>query len=139
MFITSTFGISFRGWRNRRLVEPHISKSRCGAPVVWLGREVSGVGCHFVLRFPGFPPSLAPWTGAPCSRTSRTWVENDLFPMLFPTGLYRLTGKEKGGASPILFNPCTRKSANMGHPSRGKAGVEERDLSHNQPVEGNLP
>jgi hypothetical protein len=22
--------------------------------------------------------------------------------------------------SPILFNPCTRKSANMGHPSRGQ-------------------
>jgi hypothetical protein len=21
--------------------------------------------------------------------------------------------------SPVLFNPCTRKSANMGHPSRG--------------------
>jgi hypothetical protein len=34
--------------------------------------------------------------------------------------------------SPILFNPCTRKSANMGHPSRGKAGEQARDLSPNQ-------
>jgi hypothetical protein len=31
--------------------------------------SVRGVGCHSVRRFPGLPPSLAPWTGAPCSRT----------------------------------------------------------------------
>ena len=28
--------------------------------------------------------------------------------------------------SPILFNPCTRKSANMGHPSRGQGLVGSR-------------
>jgi hypothetical protein len=42
-------------------------------------------------------------------------------------GLRLLTGKEKGGASPISFNPCTRKSANMGHPSREQGLVASRE------------
>jgi hypothetical protein len=29
--------------------------------------------------------------------------------------------------SPIVFNPCTRNSANMGHPSRGQGLVGSRD------------
>src|SRR5580692_7844824 len=57
---------------------------------------------------------------------SRTWVEYDLFPMLSPPGSTATYRKKKGGASPISFNPCTRKSANMGHPSRGKGLVGSR-------------
>jgi hypothetical protein len=30
--------------------------------------------------------------------------------------------------SPIFFNPCTRKSANMGHPSRGQGLVWKREI-----------
>jgi hypothetical protein len=36
---------------------------------------------------------------------------------------WRVPRIRKSG-SPILFNPCTRKSANMGHPSRGQAWWE---------------
>src|ERR1700733_5028419 len=55
---------------------------------------------------------------------SRTWVEYDLFPMLSPPVYTYLQEKKKEGASPIFFNPCTRKSANVGHPSRGLGFVE---------------
>jgi hypothetical protein len=56
-----------------------ISKQNCHPEeLTWLRQvkramndfsSVWGVGGHFVLGFSGFPPSLAPWTGAPCSRT----------------------------------------------------------------------
>ena len=71
---------------------------------------------------PALPPGRVPHVRG----LSRTWVEHDLFPMLSPSVHHLLTGKEKEGprirksGSPILFNPCTRKSANMGHPSRGQ-------------------
>ena len=33
----------------------------------------------------------------------------------------------------VVFNPCTRKSANIGHPSRGKGlAGKARDLLRNQ-------
>ena len=38
---------------------------------------------------------------------------------------WRVPRIRKSG-SPILFNPCTRKSANMGHPSRGQGLVASR-------------
>jgi hypothetical protein len=44
------------------------------------------VGCPFVLRFPGLPPSLAPWTGAPGSH-QRTWEENGFFSNAFTPGV----------------------------------------------------
>src|ERR1700689_3365721 len=58
---------------------------------------------------------------------SRTWVEYELFPMLSPPVYTYLQEKKKEGASPIFFNPCTRKSANMEHPSRGQGLVANRD------------
>jgi hypothetical protein len=39
--------------------------------------------------------------------------------------------------SPILFNPCTRKSANMGHPSRGKAWWEAGKAEDEMPAPPN--
>src|ERR1700733_2888172 len=35
--------------------------------------------------------------------------------------------KRKRRATPIFFNPCTRKSANMGHPSRGQGLLDSRE------------
>ena len=42
-------------------------------------------------------PSLAPWTGAPCSRTFAYWVEHDLFPMLSPPVYTYLQETKKDG------------------------------------------
>jgi hypothetical protein len=56
-------------------------------------------GGHFVLRFSGFPPSLAPWTGAMFA-DFRVHGLNTTFSNAFTARLHLLTGKEKGGASP---------------------------------------
>jgi hypothetical protein len=40
--------------------------------------------------------------------------------MLSPPVFTYLQEKKNDGLRPIFFNPCTRKSANMGHPSRGQ-------------------
>jgi hypothetical protein len=54
------------------------------------------------------PRQPRPLDGCPMFALSRTWVEEDLFPMLsLPVCTY-LEEKEKEGFA-IFFNPCTRK------------------------------
>ena len=65
-------------------------------------RSVWGVGGHFLLCFSGFPVGLAPWTGAPCSRTFAYMGRKRSFSNAFTTGLHLLTGKEKGGGFPRI-------------------------------------
>ena len=48
---------------------------------------------------------------------SRTWVEYDLFPMLFPSVYTYIEEKKKEGFASSSTH--VRENANMGHPSRG--------------------
>jgi hypothetical protein len=75
-----------------------------------------------------FATKPTPLDGCPMFALSRTWVEHDIFPMLSPPVYTDLQEKKKEGALPIFFNPCTRKSANMGHPSRGQGLVRKREI-----------
>jgi hypothetical protein len=72
-------------------------------------RSVSGVGCHFVLRFPGLPPSLAPWTGAPCSRFRVHGLNKMGDPDFLPSGTHqrprvRLSVRKAARGSPTPPN-----------------------------------
>ena len=85
---------------------------------------------------PASPPGRVPHVRG----LSRTWVKHDLFPMLSPPVYSCLQEKIKERALPIFFNPCTRKSANMGHPSRGQGLVANRESGgRNDKLEGGSP
>jgi hypothetical protein len=84
------------------------------------------------LRSPGFPQALLPGRVPHVRGLSRTWVERigEALLFLFPVSRCR---PEVKALEKVVFNPCTRKSANMGHPSRErglwKSGVAQwRDL-----------
>jgi hypothetical protein len=74
------------------------------------------------------PPSLALWTGAPCSRF-RVHGLNTSFSNAFKASSLVLIEKKKEGLRPIVFYPCTRKREH-GAPVQGGrlAGKLERNL-----------
>jgi hypothetical protein len=91
------------------------------------------VGCHFGLRFPGYQPSLAPWTGAPRG-LSRTWVEHERLPMLSaPVYNYFKEKKREGPPSDFLWSLVA-----WGTRPGGKACEQARDLSANQRIRPSL-
>src|ERR1700722_20094510 len=95
-----------RGNRTRTIALAETSGSLPDADPPWVEciRGEDGVG-------------WATLDGCPMFADFRVHGLNMTFPNAFPTGLHLFVGNNKGGASPIFFNPCTRKSANMGHPS----------------------
>src|ERR1700691_4594465 len=71
--------------------------------------------------------ALPPGRGPHVRGLSRTWVEQngrpEAPPFSFPVSRCRPVVK---ALEKVVFNPYTRKSANMGHPSRGQGLVGNR-------------
>jgi hypothetical protein len=118
MFITSTFGISFRG-----VDGVNIGCSCREVQVPRLPPDLSLVGRQ-ISRFLAKP---LPLDGCPMFADFRVHGLNRPFFQCFhprSTPTYR---KMKWKGSAHLVNPCTRKSANMGHPSGERGWVESRE------------
>jgi hypothetical protein len=89
------------------------------------------------------PAKPRPLDGCPMFADFRVHGLNKSFSNAFTTGLHLLAGKEKGGVSPIFFNPCTRKREH-GAPVQGARLVSKREICRptnvrRLPLLGNKP
>src|ERR1700733_1453847 len=97
--------------------------SRLGDPIRW---------CATNLPFSHKP---SPLDGCPMFAFLRTWVEKDGRSPSFFLPVSRCRPAVKA-LEKVVFNPCTRKPANMGHPSQGArlGGKPGKRWTKGQPI-----
>src|ERR1700733_3881995 len=101
------------------------------------GHPFETLACHWtaVISSSAFPPchqALPPGRVPHVRGLSRTWVEHDLFPMLFPPVYTYLQEGKKEGLRPSFSTHVRESPRTWGTRPGGEACEQARDLSHNQ-------